>query len=80
MTHEQLKKAFFEIFNIESELDMDDIQVMWEALMLKNNIPQPGYWEVFVDKVNCVSSEKFSFFSKVFDEYFNKSEEEFIYN
>ena len=78
MTNEQLKKAFFEIFNIESELDMDDIQVMWEALMLKNKIEQPEEWEHFIMHINCLSAEKFSYFSKVFDEHFNNSE--FIYN
>ena len=65
MTHEQLKKAFFEIFNIESELDMDDIQVMWEAIMLKNNIPQPERWEEFVDRINCLGAEQWFKFSKM---------------
>lgn len=78
MTLEQLKTAFYQIFNIESELDMDDIQVMWEALMLKNKIQQPEEWEHFIMHINCMASQKFSYFSKVFDEHFNNSE--FIYN
>ena len=74
MTHEQLKKAFFEIFNIESELDMDDIQVMWEALMLKNNIPQPESWQKFINDINCMSAEKWSFFSNTFNACFENQE------
>ena len=77
MTNEQLKKAFFEIFNIESELDMDDIQVMWEALMLKNNIQQPEGWNKFVEYINCKSAEDYNYFSKVFNHYFLESEQSF---
>jgi hypothetical protein len=71
MTHEQLKLALFQIFNIENDsLDMDDIKSMWEALMLKNKILAPAEWDEFTDRINCMASEKFFFFSRMFDQYF----------
>ena len=76
MTNEQLKTAFFQIFNIEADLDMEDIQVMWEALMIKNNIQEPAKWDEFVSDINCMASAKWEFFSKIFDLYF---ETEFIF-
>ena len=70
MTNEQLKNAFFQIFNIHAELDMDDVQVMWEALMIKNNIQEPPNWHEFISDINCMAAEKWEFFSKTFDAYF----------
>jgi hypothetical protein len=67
----KLKIPFFHIMNIPSDdLDMDDIQVMWEALMLKNSIPIPENWGDFINEINCILSENQVWFNKKFDQYF----------
>ena len=67
----KLKKPFYLIFNLDDDsLDMDDIQCMWEALLFKNNIPEPENWKAFIFDVNCAAATDFDIFSNYFDKYF----------
>jgi len=52
-------------------LELDDYQVMWEALMLKWEIEKPENWEEFLDEINCLASNKYEWFTETFIKYFN---------
>lgn len=68
MKLEEFKETFYQIFNLENNLDMEDIQCMWEALLIRNNIEIPNTWEAFIEKINSVASGKRKHFYEVFED------------
>lgn len=52
-------------------LDMDDLATIWEAIIIKWEIPMPTKYERFVDHVNSQASLNYSHFKSIFDEYFD---------
>ena len=52
------------------ELDMDDYQVMWEALMERWGIEPPSQWEEFIEDINCSASGSYKYFETKFWQYF----------
>lgn len=73
--HDKLKDVMYNMFldGAFPELHMDEYKVMWEALMELWEIPTPRDWEGFLEDVNCRASNKYDFFTKVFDKYFNNN-------
>ena len=70
MTLRNLNRMFFETFQLSDLFDMDDLQVMWEALLERYQIKKPENWEEFIYKINSKSSDSQYRFSQIFDEYF----------
>jgi len=70
--YQSLLETMYLMFKDSSglDLDMDDYQVMWEALMEKWGIKPPSLWEEFIDDINCTASESYNFFESVFWKYF----------
>ena len=70
--YQQLLETMYLMFlNSQTlELDMDDYQVMWEALMEKWGIEPPSAWEEFIEKINCRASESYKYFESQFWSYF----------
>lgn len=70
---ELFKNVMYYMFNEESlpELTMEDMSVMWAALLNKWNIViHPNKWEQFLDEINCKKNEEYMSFSNKFNEYF----------
>lgn len=67
MNPKDLMLTFFQMLNMEDNLRMEDLQVMWEALMKRNNIPLPEGWYEFIDNVNCISAIELPFFESQFN-------------
>jgi hypothetical protein len=70
--YQQLLEAMYLMFKDSSglDLDMEDYQVMWEALMQRWGIEPPSEWEVFLDKINSSASESYKYFEVTFWQYF----------
>jgi len=52
------------------EMEMDEIQPMWEALLSVNKIKyDEAAWENFIIDINCMASNNWEYFSKIFDEF-----------
>lgn len=66
MKLEDLIEPFYQIMNISEFLTMDEIQIMYEALLEHRGIPIPDYWERFIENINCVASEKRKYFYDCF--------------
>lgn len=73
--YEKLKDVMYNMFldGAFPELDMDEYKVMWEALMEQWEIPVPKKWDEFLEEVNCKASNKYDYFTKIFDQYFNNN-------
>lgn len=56
------------------DLDMEDFQVMWEALMNKWDIKiGEESWNSFIKEINCTASDRYSWFKQTFNRYFYES-------
>lgn len=53
------------------DLDMEDFEVMWEALMNKWQITiSSDNWKSFLEEVNCLSSNRYDWFKQTFNKWF----------
>ena len=70
--YQELLEAMYLMFldSTGLELDMEDYQVMWEALMDRWGITPPESWEQFLDDINCRASESYKYFESKFWTYF----------
>lgn len=70
---EDLKHSMHSVFkNCTDEIDMDDITVMWEALILHRGFSIPETWLEFISEINVKKSDHFSHFSQIFNKHFKK--------
>lgn len=54
------------------DLDMEDYAVMWLALMECWHIEMPDeQFEAFLDAINCVASNRYTYFKEVYARFFN---------
>lgn len=70
--YQELLETMYLMFKKSSglQLDMDDFQVMWEALMDHWGITPPETWERFIDQINVSASESYKYFERVFWDHF----------
>ena len=70
--YQELLEAMYLMFldSTGLELDMEDYQVMWEALMDRWGITPPESWEKFLDEINCRASESYKYFESKFWQHF----------
>lgn len=70
--YQELLEAMYLMYKDSTglELDMEDYQVMWEALMDRWGIETPPSWEQFIDKINCRASESYKYFESIFWQHF----------
>ena len=70
--YQELLEAMYLMFldSTGLELEIDDYQVMWEALMERWGVEPPSHWEEFMEKINCRASESYKYFESIFWEYF----------
>jgi hypothetical protein len=70
--YQELLEAMYLMFldSTGLELDMEDYQVMWEALMDRWGITPPESWEKFLDDINCRASESYKYFESKFWQHF----------
>lgn len=70
---EKLRNLMYAMFldGCLPDLDMEDFQVMWEAIMLRWQI-KIDYedWEAFIIDINFKSSDNKEKFNEVFDKHF----------
>jgi hypothetical protein len=60
----------FSYDNLQLE-NMEDYQVMWEALIKRNNIViTDENWQGFIEDINCQAANKYSYFEQTFERYF----------
>lgn len=53
--------------------DMEDFIVMWQSLADKWEIRlSDEQWDEFTEEINCVASNRQSYFTEIFDKYFNQ--------
>lgn len=67
-----LTKAMFVIMNSPDEIyefDMDEIQALWEALLIYHKTPIPEWWDAFINEVNCVKAEDINWFTNLINKY-----------
>jgi hypothetical protein len=73
---ERLRDAMYYMFldgvPLAENLDMQDCENMWLALMEHWNIPVPDTWGKFITDVNSTLSNDKAWFNHVFDVHFNK--------
>lgn len=69
-TLDELKVVMFNHLRNDDDLDMEDLQCMWEALFLRRKIPLPAEWDFFLERVNSVYvSNNFDAFNDAFNAY-----------
>ena len=70
--YQELLEAMYLMFldSTKLELEMEDFQVMWEALMERWGIEPPSQWEEFLYKINSSASESYKYFESIFWQYF----------
>lgn len=70
--YEQLMEVMYLMFKDSSglDLDMEDYQAMWEALMDTWGIETPTSWEKFLHDINSRSSESYKYFESIFWQHF----------
>lgn len=67
MKLKDLQTPFYNMFIMEDDLRMEDLQAMWEALLNKYEIPIPAGWNEFLDNVNCFSGLDRNYFNNQFN-------------
>lgn len=70
--YEKLKDLMYNMFldGAFPDLEMEDFEVMWLAIVERWEIKKPKLWDEFIEEVNCPYSNKYTWFSNVFDKYF----------
>jgi hypothetical protein len=70
---ELLKDVMYNMFleGVLPDLDMTDFFVMWKALILQWDIKiDDNVFDAFIDDINTTSSDRYDYFTNVFNIYF----------
>lgn len=72
---EVLSSVIYNMFSYDNfpQLDMDDMEVMWKALIEKWEIKiSDEKYKEFIEEVNCPAADKYSWFINCFKKYFDE--------
>ena len=66
------KSVFYGSFFTDSDAEMEDFQVMWEAVLIRHNVPLPATWERFLHEINSKASDNYWHFAAIFNQHFKQ--------
>jgi DNA-binding MltR family transcriptional regulator len=72
---EMLRDTMYRMFKDDAILyaDMEDFITMWQSLADKWEIHlSDEQWDEFTEEINCVASNRQSYFNEIFDKFFNQ--------
>lgn len=69
-TLNRCKSIFYGSFFTDSDAEMEDFQAMWEAVLIRHEVPIPATWERFLYEINTPCSLDLFYFTQIFNKHF----------